>query len=103
MAARNHFPINVTPCEGQQLYQPLAVQTEAGRKQDKYGQENTGGFLQNLNWVNYGMVRCHDSVGPTFVPSWLYSLCGGRHCFSTNTEAAPRISHVSAVGAGYEV
>ena len=46
----------------------------------------------NMGWYAVMIVMPPHS-------SWLYSLCGGRHCFSTNTEAAPRSSPVSAVGA----
>ena len=42
------------------------------------------------------LVHCHDSDDSTFF--WFHSLCGGRYCFSTNTEAARRTSPVSAVG-----
>ena len=50
------------------------------------------GLIMIMGWNAVMVVTTPHS-------SWLYSLCGGRHCFSTNTEAAPRSSPVSAVGA----
>ena len=57
--------------------------------------------LEDSYKIKIGLIMSWDAVMLVTTPhsSWLYSLYGGHHCFSTNTEAAPRSSPVSAVGA----